>query len=234
MSFAALAVVGMVLDWFSFGAALETSVTRLPQRGTPEMIQDAAAYLEGRRFINVAFTPIKLGIAVAVFSYVLYLVCSVSRPVSLPGRKHFLSVVVWSNWILMIEKASSLLVRSVIGPVNSNAGLAFTQPLGLGIINFSTSDPGLLYTLNAANVFSVWYLLLVSAGISILCGFGRLKSMLTAATVWLIGVLVSAGLMRFALEGVRDVQLLLSMSFFLLFLFEKKYIVPCFLARRES
>ncbi|MGA9365771.1 MAG: hypothetical protein WBW16_15525 [Bacteroidota bacterium] len=203
MSFAALAVVGMTLDWFSFEVALQASLSQLPQRATPEMIQDAVTYLEGRRFINVAFSPIKVGIAIAVFSYVLYLVCSVSRPVSLPGRKHFLSVVVWSSWILMIEKAVALVVRSAIGPVNSNIGLAFSQPLGLGIINVSSSDPGLLYALNAVNVFSVWYLFLVSAGISILCGFGRLKSILVVASVWLTGVVVSAGLMRFALEGVH-------------------------------
>ena len=203
MSFAALAVVGMTLDWFSFEVALQASLSQLPQRATPEMIQDAVIYLEGRRFINVAFSPIKLGVAIAVFSYVLYLVCSVSKPVSLPGRKHFLSVVVWSSWILMIEKAFALVVRSAIGPVNSNIGLAFSQPLGLGMIDLSSSDPGLLYALNAVNVFSVWYLFLVSAGISILCGFGRLKSILVAASVWLTGVVVSAGLMRFALEGVH-------------------------------
>lgn len=202
-SFAALASVGMAIDWFSFEVALQASLGQFPQRATPEMIQDAVMYLEGRRFTNVAFSPIKLGIAVAVFSYVLYLVCSVSRPVSLPGRKHFLSLVVWSSWILMIEKAFALVVRSAIGPVNSSAGLAFSQPLGLGMINISSSDPGLLFALNAVNVFSVWFLFLVSAGISILCGFGRLKSILVAASVWLTGVLVSAGLMRFALEGVH-------------------------------
>jgi hypothetical protein len=203
MSFAALAVVGMTLEWFSFGAALKTSLSQLPQRATPEMVQDALIYLEGRRFINVAFSPIKLGVAIAVFSCVLYLVCSVSRPVSLPGWKHFLSVVVWSNWVLMIEKALSVTTRLVIGPLNSNAGLAFSQPLGLGMIKLSSSDPALLYALNSVNVFSVWYLLLVSLGISILCGFSHLKGMLNAVSVWLFGILVSAALLRFAVAGVH-------------------------------
>jgi len=203
MSFAALAVIGMALEWFSFGAALQTSVTRLPQRATPEMVQDAVLYLEGRRFINVAFVPIKLGVAIAVFSYALYLVCSVSKPVSLPGWKHFLAVVVWSNWIPMVEKALSLVMRSVIGPVYPNGGLAFSQPLGLGIMNFSSSDPGLLYALNAVNVFSVWYLFLVSLGISILCGFSRFKGILSATSVWLFGVLISSALIRLAFAGVH-------------------------------
>jgi hypothetical protein len=203
MSFAALAVVGVALDWFAFEAALQASLRQIPQRATPEMIQDAVAYLEGRRFINVAFSPLKLGITIAVFSYVLYLVCSVSRPASLPARKHFLSVVVWSSWILMIDKAVGVVVRSVVGLVNSNSGLAYTQPLGLGIISIHSSDLGLLYALNAVNVFSAWYLFLLSVGVSILCGFGRLKSTLAVASVWLMAVLVSAGLMRFALQGVH-------------------------------
>jgi hypothetical protein len=203
MSFAALAVIGMALEWFSFGVALQTSVSRLPQRAAPEMVQDALVYLEGRKFINVAFSPIKLGVAIAVFSYVLYLVCSVSRPVSLPGWKHFLSVVVWSNWILMIEKALSMVIRLVFAPLHSDTGLAFGQPLGLGMMNLSSSDPGLLYALNAVNVFSVWYILLVSLGVSILCRFGRLKSMLNATSVWLFGILISATLLRFAVAGVH-------------------------------
>lgn len=203
MCFAALAVIGMGLDWLSFGAALQTSLTQLPQRATPEMLQDAGTHLEGRRFINTLFVPIKLGVAIAVFSYVLYFVCSISKPVALPGLKHFLAVVVWSNWIMMIEKAFALVVRSSIGPVNSNAGLAFGQPLGLGIVNLSSSDPGLLYALNALNVFSVWYLLLVSVGISILCGFGRLKAALRTTPVWLFGILLSAALIRLALAGVH-------------------------------
>ena len=86
MSFAALAIIGMVLDWFSFGAALQTSLTQLPQRATPEMVQDAVTYLEGRRFINTLLEPIKLGVASAVFAYVLYLVCSISKPVLTKGR----------------------------------------------------------------------------------------------------------------------------------------------------
>jgi hypothetical protein len=203
MSFTALAVVGMVLEWFSFGAALQTSLTLLPQRATPEMIQDALANLEGRRFINTAFAPIKLGVSIAVFSYVLYLVCSISKPVSLPGFKHFLTVVVWSNWILMIEKALSMSVRFLFGPLHRDARLAFSQPLGLGIVNLPSLDQGLLYALNAVNVFSVWYLFLVSVGISVLCGFGRLKSAVTATVVWLFGILISAVFIRLALAGVH-------------------------------
>lgn len=203
MGFAALAVVGMALEWFSFGAALKTSLSQLPQRATPEMVQDALIYLEGRRFINLAFAPLKLGAAVAIFSYVLYLVCSVIKPVSLPGWEHFLAVVVWSNWIMMIEKALSVITRLVVGPLNPSAGLAFPQPLGLGMMNPPSSDPGLLYALNAVNVFSVWYLLLVSLGISTLCGFSRLKGMLGATSVWLFGILLSSALLRFAVAGLH-------------------------------
>jgi hypothetical protein len=202
LSFAALAVIGMVFDWFSFGAALETSVARLPQRATPEMVQDAMFYLEGRRFINAAVAPIKLGVAIALFSYVLYHVCSILKPVSLPRWKHFLAVVVWSNWILMVEKALSLVARSVIGPLHSNLGLAFAQPLGLGAINLS-SDLGLLYGLNSINAFSAWYLFLVSSGVSMLFGFSRVKSILTVASIWLFGLVVSIALVRLALAGVH-------------------------------
>jgi len=159
-------------------------------------------YLEGRGFINVALAPINLGVAIAVFSYVLYLICSVSKPVSLPGWKHFLAVVVWSNWILVMERAVSLIIRFVVGPLYPNASLALTQPLGLGMINLSSSEPGLLYALNAVNVFSVWYVLLVSLGISILCGFSRLKGLLEATSIWLLGIFLSAAIMRFAVTGV--------------------------------
>jgi hypothetical protein len=203
VSFAALAIVSMVLEWFSFRTALQTTVGGLPQRATPEMIQDAVAYLESRRFINLLLTPLKLWILIAMFSYVIYLVCSVSKSISLPHWKHFLAVVVWSYWILIVGEALSLVTRSVVGPFSSNSGLAFPQLLGLGMIRISSSDLGLLYALNAVNVFSVWYLLLVSLGVSILCGFSRVKGILITAFVWLFGIVLSAAIIRFTVAGVH-------------------------------
>jgi hypothetical protein len=203
MSFAALTIVSMVLEWLSFGTALQTAVSGLPQRATPEMIQDAVAYLEGRRFVNILLTPLKLWVIIAIFSYLIYLVCSVSKPISLPRWKHFFAVVVWSYWVLIVGEALSLVTHSVVGPFSSNAGLAFTQPLGLGMIKISSSDPGLLYALNAANVFSIWYLLVVSLGVSILCGFSRVKGILATTFVWLFGTIFSAALIRFTVAGVH-------------------------------
>jgi hypothetical protein len=161
------------------------------------------AYLEGRRFINLLLTPLKLWVIIAIFSYVVYLVCSVSKSISLPHWKHFLAVVVWSYWTLIIGEVLSLVTRSVLGPFSSNAGLAFTQPLGLGMIKISSSDPGLLYALNSVNVFSVWYLLLVSLGVSILSGFSRVKGILITTFVWLFGIVLSAALMRLTVAGVH-------------------------------
>jgi hypothetical protein len=203
MSFAALAIVSVVLEWFSFGTALQTAVSGLPQRATPEMIQDAVTYLEGRRYINLALAPLKLWIVIAIFSYVIYLACSISKSISLPYWKHFFAVVVWSYWILVVGEALSLVTRSVLGPVSSNAGLAFTQPLGLGMIKVSSSDPGVLYALNSVNVFSFWYLLLVSLGVSILCGLSRVKGILITTFVWLFGIVLSAALMRLTVAGVH-------------------------------
>jgi hypothetical protein len=203
MSFVALAIVSMLFEWFSFGAALQTAVGGLPPRATPEMIQDATAYLEGYRLINLLLSPLKLWAIIAIFSYVVYLVCSVSKSISLPHWKHFFAVVVRSYWILIVGEALSLVTRSVVGHFSPNAGLVFPQPLGLGMIKISSSDPGLLYALNAANVFSIWYLLLVSLGVSILSGFSRVKGILTATLVWLFGIVLSATLMRFTVAGVH-------------------------------
>jgi peptidoglycan/LPS O-acetylase OafA/YrhL len=115
MSFVALAIVSAVLEWFSFGTALRTAVDGLPERATPEMLQDATAYLEGRRFINLLLSPLKLWAIIAIFSYVIYLVCSVSKSVSLPHWKHFFAAVVWSYWILIVGEALSLVTHSVVG-----------------------------------------------------------------------------------------------------------------------
>jgi hypothetical protein len=203
MSFVALAIVSVVLDWFSFRTALRTAVDGLPQRATPEMIRDAVAYLEGRRFINLLLSPLKLWIIIVIFSYVIYLACSVSKSISPPHWKHFLAVVVWSYWVLIVGEALSLVTRSSVGPFSSDVGLAFPQPPGLGMVKMSSSDPGLLYALNSVNVFSLWYLLLVSLGVSILSGFSRVKGILITTFVWLLGVLLSAALIRFTVAGVH-------------------------------
>jgi hypothetical protein len=203
MNFVSLAVVSVVVEWFSFGTALQTAVGGLPQRATAEMIQDAVAYLEGRRYIDLALAPLKLWVIIAIFSYVIYVVCSVSKSISLPHWKHFFAVVVWSYWILLIGEALSLVTRSVVGHFSPNAGLAFPQPLGLGMMKIASADPGLLYALNAVNVFSIWYLLLVSLGVSILCGFSRVKGILVTAFVWVFGIVLSAAIMRFTVAGVH-------------------------------
>jgi hypothetical protein len=203
MSFVALAIVSALLEWFSFGTALRTAVDGLPQRATPEMIQDAVANLEGRRFINLLLSPLKLWAIIAIFSYVVYLVCSVSKSVSLPHWKHFFAVVVWSYWVVIVGEVLSLVARIAFGHLSQNAGLAFPEPLGLGMIKISSSDPGVLYLLNSVNVFSLWFLLLVSLGVSVLCSFSRVKGILAAVFVWLSGVVLSAAVIRFTVAGVH-------------------------------
>ncbi len=203
VSFTALAMISMVIEWFTFYPGLETVLGKLPERATSEMIQDTIHHLGERRGVNVAFVPIKLGVPIAIFSFVLYLVCSVSKPVSLPDWKYFLAVTVWSSWIPVIDKGLALLTQTVAGVVNPTTGLAFTQPLGLGMVRLSSRDPALPYALNALNVFSVWYLVLLSLGISLLCGFPRMKALATVSAVWLLGLFVSAALLRFAIVGVQ-------------------------------
>lgn len=203
VSFAALAIFSMVIEWFSFYPVLETVLRKLPEQASSEMIQDAIHHLGGRRAINVALVPVKMGVPIAIFSFVLYLVCSVSKPASLPDWKYFLAVVVWSSWIPVIDKGLALLAHTVVGAVNPTTGFGFTQPLGLGMVRLSSTDPALSYSLNALNVFTVWYLVLLSIGISLLCGFPRMKALMTVSSVWLLGLFVSAVLLRFAVAGVQ-------------------------------
>ncbi|MEK6571751.1 MAG: hypothetical protein AABZ61_10310 [Bacteroidota bacterium] len=203
VTFAAITVVSMVVEWFSFRFALEGTVSRLPQRATEEMMQDAIRYLEGRRVINVALVPLKVGVPMAVFSFVIYLVCSVSKPVSLPHWRHFLAVVVWAGWTPTVGKVVALLTRFLAGAPSPASGSAIPQTLGLGMVQLTSKDPGLLYILNGLNIFSIWYILLVSLGVSILCSITRRKGIAIVASVWVFGLLVSAALLRLAVGGVQ-------------------------------
>ena len=152
-------------------------------------MQQALAFSERFKYIGLMFVPIFLLIRWAFVSALLYFLCVLlEAPGELRYRGVF-SVVVYSEMILLFMSIVNVLVLYAkgIGSVQHITDLQAVVGLDFLLKNKMSNLP--LYTfLSSINVFTIWYLVTLTIGISVLTGYRKLKSALIVTGVWLLGV----------------------------------------------
>ncbi len=204
LPFLILSIIALIIEWFSFPYVLKVTIANLPPNAAQQHIQDAASYLHGQRAINAAFIPIKLMAGWSLFALVLYYVCLVFKPIEQIRFRHVFAVVVFSEMTPVVGKIFSLVAALVKGIEHVNTVSELNNLYGLDLLFPGATANLPLFTLICnMNPFSLWYLMVLTIGVSVVTGFGKIKSAIVVVCVWLLALGFGAAVVQLVQEGLR-------------------------------
>jgi hypothetical protein len=171
----------VVLFALRFPDSVRTAVDHLPQSAGAEERQHAAGVLSGELLLQSLFLPVRLFLGWSAFAFALFLSSRAFRPREGIRFTHFLSLEIHAEIILVFSAVA--------------ATLRIPRPDAAWL--FSPSQDFLLRTLLATiNLFTLWYILVLTAGVSVLCGYSKRKAFLIVAGVWVISVSLNLGVLN--------------------------------------
>lgn len=204
LPFLVLSVIALTIEWFSFPYVLKVTIANLPPNAAQQHIQEAVSYLHGQRAINAAFIPLKLMAGWSLFALVLYYVCIVFKPLEQIQFRHVFAVVVFSEMITVVGKILSFVAALVKGIEHVNTISELNNLYGLDFLFPGATANLLLFTLMSnINPFSLWYLAVLTVGVSAVTGFGKIKSGVLTVCVWLLALGFGAAVVQLVQEGLR-------------------------------
>jgi hypothetical protein len=137
--------------------------------------------------VGSLFAPVPLFLKWIISSTVLYCLAILINAPEMKFRTTF-AIVVHAEMILLLMGLVNLSVLTL-------RGVEFIQtfsdlnaiPGVLSLVNPEMTSLPVMKFLGSLNPFSAWYLFLLTLGISIVTGFGKMKSAVLVTSVWLSG-----------------------------------------------
>lgn len=103
--------------------------------------------------------------------------------------KELFAVFVFAEMIPLLMAVVNILLLYTRAPESIHHITDLQAIIGLDVLmSDKTSDLPLFTLLNNLNVFNVWYVGVLSIGLSIMSGLGRIRSVGIVTTAWLLGV----------------------------------------------
>jgi hypothetical protein len=184
-AFICLVTIGLSIRLMPYSTPL--IVSRLGNAAEQESLRrmfDAAQrfYIAGS-----LFAPVPLILKWVAASTMLYSLAILANAPEMKFRTTF-AIVVHAEMILLLMGLVNLSLLTLHGTdsIHTFADLN-AIPGVLSLVNPETLGLPVIKLLGGLNPFSAWYLFLLTLGISIATGFGRLKSLVLVISVWLIG-----------------------------------------------
>jgi hypothetical protein len=181
VSFLILSVACVVLFALRYQETVRTTIDHLPQSAGTEERRHAADVVSGERLLRSLFLPVRLFTGWALFALVLFLSCKAFRPPEGIRFTQFLALEIHAELILLLSSVAAILRL----PQSGEAWLS------------SQSTDFILRTLlTTINLFTLWYIVALTAGVSVLCGFSKRKAFLIVAGVWVISLCLNLGVLN--------------------------------------
>ncbi len=165
----AAGLVALRLAWQS--RLVEMTLAALPATATAQEREWAHSLLDNELLLRCVFLPLRQIAGMGSFAFFLYLLCGAFGP---PMRARF-------KQVLALEVHAEIF--NLIGGSVS---------LGLTLLGAGTP------LLTSAKIFTLWYVVALTAGVAVLFGFSKTKACLLASTAWIVSVLFNL----FLLESV--------------------------------
>ncbi|PIU44325.1 MAG: hypothetical protein COS95_09515 [Ignavibacteriales bacterium CG07_land_8_20_14_0_80_59_12] len=189
VAFLFISFLSIIAAWRLIPFSEQLSYQILAQRLGEEQAGQAISMVERLKYIEVAFVPIGLLLRWLVLTAVLYFA---SILLSAPDELKFKSVyslVVHSETILVLAGLLNVIILNLKGVYSIHAPADLQAIVGLDFfLKNRASNLSLFTLLNAINVFNIWYIAVLTIGISVATGFKKFKSAILVTTVWLLGV----------------------------------------------
>jgi Yip1 domain len=179
--FLILAAASVIILVFAYPDTVRRAVDHLPPSAGAGDRQRAAELLDGELLQRSVFLPLRLIAGWWIFAFLLYQSARAFRPAEGIRLAQFLSLEIHAEGVLVL---SSLVI-------------ALGVPLPSLALLFPPSSGFLLRTLLATiNLFTLWYILVLTAGVSVLCGYSKRKAFLIVAGVWVISTSLNLGVLN--------------------------------------
>ena len=163
------AMVTLRIAWYP--RLVEMTITSLPATATAEDRDWARTLLNNEALLRCMFIPVRQIAGMGSFAFLLFLLCRALEP---PVQARF-------KQVLALEVHAEIF--NLLG-----AALA----VGIALLGGNEA------LLTSTKIFTLWYVVALTAGIVVLFGFSKFKACLLASTAWVISVLFNL----FLLESV--------------------------------
>ena len=181
-AFLLLAGMAVLLQALSFHAVTSATLAHLPASATPEDQRRIVDFLAEELPYRLAFLPFRLLAGWWATGWLLY-ACLSLVGTSKPARiTHCFALEVHAETVWVIAGAATLLLPLVFPAWSTGADPA--PPLNAAQLAGPGLDERLHLLLTSINFFTLWYVVAVGAGISVLFGVRKRKAFLVAAAVW--------------------------------------------------
>lgn len=181
-AFLLLAGLTMLLQALSSHAVTLATIAHLPASATPEDQRRIADFLAEELPYRLAVLPFRLLAGWWATAWLIFACVSLigaSKPVQIANC---FALEVHAEAVWVIAGAAALMQRFVFPTWSTVADLA--PPLNAAQLAGPGLDERLLFLLTSINFFTLWYVVAVGAGISVLFGVRKRKAFLVAAAVW--------------------------------------------------
>jgi hypothetical protein len=174
----------VLLQALSFPSLLSATVAHLPASATPEDQRRIADFLSEELPYRLAVLPFRLLLGWWGTAWLMYACLSLVGTRKPVQPVHCFALEVHAEAVGVLAGTAAL-IRTLVLPAG-NAAADLAPPLNAAQFVGPGIDELLHLLLTSINFFTLWYLVVVGAGISVLCGVRKRKAFLVAAAVWAV------------------------------------------------
>lgn len=171
---------------------MHAQAASLPSDMSLQQFESGLKFVQRYQIIGIVLSPLFLIIKFIFTSAILWLIIQLFSEVDF---KRMFSVVVHCGVILFLGSIITFIILKLRGlqSIKSAADVQVSLGLDLFLRNPDLNLP-LKAFLSNINVFSVWWIILISLGISIIAKISRTKATLITTFFWLFGTAIQIGI----------------------------------------
>ena len=189
--FLLLAAVSTLCFSLNHPSLVQLTLDHLPRTATNADKMIVAERLEKELPVQLAFFPVRLFIGWSLFSAVLYFICKAFNPPAGIRPGQVISLVVHAEVTSVL--ASLVTTSGIILQIGTDPA---ATPLSLAALAARDQSFIIKSLLTSLNIFTLWKIGILSTGISILSGFGRVRSLFIVLLVFALSFSFAIGAMK--------------------------------------
>lgn len=170
---------------------VQSTIAHLPPTATDADKQIVIESLNQELPAKLAFFPVRLFIGWGTFSLALLYACKAFAPREIIRFRQMFSLEIHAEATSVIASIAAM----VVAVTNAHAG---SVDVPFSLAEFVAGDQSFIVRslLTSLNIFTLWQIVILTIGVSIVCGFGKTKSTLIVLLVWTLSTMFNLGAMK--------------------------------------
>lgn len=182
----------------SYSARIEAMQSLLPETATAHDRLAAAQMIWNWAPTRCLFLPLRLLFAWSVFAFTLFYLIRLFNPPNPVRFRQFLSLEIFAEWLPALGGVIAALLPGFYAHATSPLA-----PAPLSLLMVAAPQNWIMgMILGWVNVFQVAFLIILSAGLSWITGFGKFKSFLLVLFVWCLALFTEISLLQISSQPV--------------------------------